>query len=54
MILDDDVWTVTGILLIAKGQEINQLIRKRLHNFAETAGIREPLQVLVPRRENPS
>lgn len=54
MILDDDVLTVTGILLIAKGQEINQLIRKRLHNFAETTGIREPLQVLVPRREEPS
>ena len=51
MILDDDVWTTSGILLIAKGQEVNQMIRKRLHNFAETAGVREPLQVLVPLRE---
>jgi response regulator RpfG family c-di-GMP phosphodiesterase len=51
MILDDDVWTSDGVLLIAKGQEINTLIRTRLHNFAETAGVREPLQVLVPLRE---
>jgi hypothetical protein len=53
-ILDDDVWTSGGILLIAKGQEVNFLIRKRLHNFAETGGIREPLQVLVPLREKPA
>jgi response regulator RpfG family c-di-GMP phosphodiesterase len=51
MILDEDVFTTGGTLLIAKGQEVNQLIRKRLHNFAETEGIREPLQVLVPLRE---
>jgi response regulator RpfG family c-di-GMP phosphodiesterase len=50
MILDDDVFTAGGTLLIAKGQEVNQLIRKRLHNFAETEGIKEPLQVLVPLR----
>lgn len=48
MILDDDVWTTTGTLLIAKGQEVNQLIRRRLHDFAENVGIKEPLQVLVP------
>jgi response regulator RpfG family c-di-GMP phosphodiesterase len=53
MILDDDVWTINGTLLIAKGQEVNSLICKRLHNFAETTGIKEPLQVLVPLRENP-
>jgi response regulator RpfG family c-di-GMP phosphodiesterase len=54
MILDDDVWTTSGILLIAKGQEVNFLIRKRLHNFAETVGIKEPLQVLVPLKERPA
>jgi len=54
MILDDDVWTTSGVLLIAKGQEVDFLIRKRLHNFAETTGVREPLQVLVPLREKPS
>ncbi len=50
MILDDDVWTATGTLLIAKGQEVNQLIRRRLHDFAENVGVKEPLQVLVPLR----
>lgn len=50
MILDDDVWTESGTLLIAKGQEVTPLIIKRLHNFAETSGVKEPLQVLVPLR----
>jgi len=54
MILDDDVCTTSGILLIAKGQEVNQLIRRRLHDFAENVGVKEPLQVLVPLAEKPS
>ncbi|MBM4283724.1 MAG: response regulator [Deltaproteobacteria bacterium] len=48
MILDDDVFTKDNTMLIAKGQEVNPLIRKRLHTFAETVGIKEPLRVLVP------
>jgi response regulator RpfG family c-di-GMP phosphodiesterase len=54
MILDDDVFTMNGTLLIAKGQEVTRLIIQRLHNFAETEGIKEPLQVLVPLREKSS
>jgi response regulator RpfG family c-di-GMP phosphodiesterase len=54
MILDDDVFTTGGTLLIAKGQEVTPLIIKRLHNFAETAGVKEPLQVLVPLQAMPS
>ncbi len=53
MIFDDDVYTKTGTLLISRGQEVTPLIRKRLHTFVETTGIREPLQMLVPvRRES--
>lgn len=48
MILDDDVWTKTNTLLITKGQEVSPLIRKRLKNFAETVGVKEPIRVLVP------
>ncbi|MBI4795839.1 MAG: response regulator [Deltaproteobacteria bacterium] len=48
MILDDDVWTKTDTLLITKGEEISTLIRKRLKNFAETVGVKEPIRVLVP------
>ncbi|MEW6657095.1 MAG: response regulator [Thermodesulfobacteriota bacterium] len=48
MILDEDVSTKGGTLLIAKGQEMSLLIRKRLKNFAETVGMKEPVRVLVP------
>ncbi|MBI4643651.1 MAG: response regulator [Deltaproteobacteria bacterium] len=48
MILDDDVWTKTDTLLITKGEEISTLIRRRLKNFAETVGVKEPIRVLVP------
>jgi len=48
MILDDDIWTQTGTLLITKGQEVSSIIKKRLKNFAETVGVKEPIRVLVP------
>jgi hypothetical protein len=48
MILDDDVYTKTGALLIAKGQEVSSLIRRRLKSFAETVGVKEPIRVLLP------
>jgi response regulator RpfG family c-di-GMP phosphodiesterase len=48
MILDDDVYTKTGSLLIARGQEVSSLIRRRLKSFAETVGVKEPIRVLVP------
>jgi response regulator RpfG family c-di-GMP phosphodiesterase len=51
MIFDDDVYTMTGTLLISRGQEVTPLIRKRLHAFGEAAGIKEPLQMLVPVRK---
>ena len=51
MILDDDVYTRDGTLLVSKGQEITYLLRKRLHAFAETIGLKEPLRVLVPLAE---
>jgi response regulator RpfG family c-di-GMP phosphodiesterase len=48
MILDNSILTAKGTILITKGQEVNQLMRKRLKAFAETIGIREPIRVLVP------
>lgn len=48
MLLDDDVMTLTGTLLVTKGQEVTPLMRKRLKSFAETVGLKEPLRVLVP------
>jgi hypothetical protein len=54
MILDDDVKNTKGAVLIAKGQEVNQLIRKRLDTLAKTEEIKQPLQVLVPLRDKVS
>ncbi|MGQ9688778.1 MAG: HD domain-containing phosphohydrolase [Desulfobaccales bacterium] len=50
MIFDDDVYTKTGTLLISRGQEVTPLIRRRLHTYGETVGIKEPLKMLVPVR----
>jgi response regulator RpfG family c-di-GMP phosphodiesterase len=54
MILDDDVKNTKGAVLIAKGQEVNQLIRQRLDTLAKTEEIKQPLQVLVPLRDKVS
>ena len=54
MILDDDIYTKEGTMLVSKGQEVNYLLRKRLHAFGETVGLREPLRVLVPLAEKPA
>lgn len=48
MILDDDVFTQDGTMLVSKGQEVTNLLRRRLQTFAETIGLKEPLRVLVP------
>ena len=48
MILDQDVRTASGILLIAKGQEVTPSMHQRLENFARIGeGIQEPIKVLI-------
>jgi response regulator RpfG family c-di-GMP phosphodiesterase len=47
MLLDQDVKTVTGLLLVPKGQEITRTVLVRLRNFAEGIGVEEPCRVLV-------
>jgi response regulator RpfG family c-di-GMP phosphodiesterase len=49
MILAEDVKGTTGTLLIANGQEISKSLLLRLKNFAFTAGVHQPIKVLVPR-----
>jgi hypothetical protein len=51
MILDEDVFASTGLLIIAKGQEVTPTLKQRLRNFSRTGGIRQPIKVLVPVRE---
>jgi len=48
MVLDQDVKTVTGIMLVLKGQEITTPVMRRLVSFAKTVGIVEPISVLAP------
>jgi len=47
MILDRDVFSKNGLLLLAKGQEITESALARLKNFAQTIGVAEPLSVVT-------
>lgn len=49
MILDADVRARTGILLVARGQDVTYSVIECLRNFASRVGVQEPLRVLVPR-----
>uniref|UniRef100_A0A831ZYY6 Response regulator n=1 Tax=Desulfacinum infernum TaxID=35837 RepID=A0A831ZYY6_9BACT len=48
MIVGEDVMSLKGVLLIAKGQEITPALLERLRNFAKTVGVKEPIRVLIP------
>ena len=47
MILFEDVKTVSGRLLISRGQEVTPMLIRRLKNFAVKGGVQEPVRVLV-------
>jgi response regulator RpfG family c-di-GMP phosphodiesterase len=53
MVLAQDVYSTTGILLVPQGQEITPLVRLRLANIAAKGGLVDPLRVIV-RREAPA
>jgi len=48
MVFAEDVKGSSGVMLIAKGQEVTPSLIQRLKNYAVGAGIREPLKVTVP------
>jgi response regulator RpfG family c-di-GMP phosphodiesterase len=48
MILAADVMSVSGFLLVAKGQTVTPTLRQRLENFLMRRGIAEPIKVFVP------
>jgi len=48
MIVNADVFSNGGLLLLAKGQEVTGSALLRLHNFAATTGVVEPISALVP------
>jgi response regulator RpfG family c-di-GMP phosphodiesterase len=48
MILDEDVRSSKGQLLISKGRQLNDVALRRLRYFERNSSIEEPIRVLVP------
>jgi CheY-like chemotaxis protein len=48
MMLDADVLTVTGQVLVRKGERVNPTLTTRLRNFDATIGLIQPLRVFTP------
>jgi hypothetical protein len=47
MVLDQDVITTTGLVLVRKGERVTEVLARRLENFALSVGVQEPIKVLV-------
>jgi ActR/RegA family two-component response regulator len=48
MVLEEEIRTNTGLLIVAKGQEISYTLLARLKNFSHNRAIPENVMVLVP------
>lgn len=48
MIIDSDIYSLNGVLLIKKGQPVTYQILSSLKNFSRNVGIVEPFAVLTP------
>ena len=48
MIADENILSVKGLLLIAKGQEVSNPMIERLRSFAKTTHVIEPFRMKVP------
>jgi response regulator RpfG family c-di-GMP phosphodiesterase len=47
MIINEEVKTPTGLLIVAKGQELTVSLLERLRNFRERGAIKDPISVIV-------
>jgi hypothetical protein len=47
MILDQDVFSSAGALLLVKGQEITDTVLPRIINFQRYVGVMQPIRILV-------
>lgn len=54
MIVGAGIYSQTGLLLLAKGQQITDSAMARLTSFASLFGIMEPISVVVPSSESPA
>lgn len=48
MIADEDIVTVSGVLLVSKGSTVTKALKERLRNYSNSVGIKEPFKVRVP------
>jgi HD-GYP domain-containing protein (c-di-GMP phosphodiesterase class II) len=48
MVFAADVTTRTGMLLIARGQEVTAGMLERIRNFSEHLGVKEPVLMTIP------
>jgi len=48
MILGEDIRASNGRILITRGQEISSIMINRLNNISKSAGIQEPITILIP------
>jgi response regulator RpfG family c-di-GMP phosphodiesterase len=48
MLVDEEIKTKSGLLLMARGQEVTRPTLERLRSFYRTAGIEEPVRMRVP------
>lgn len=48
MILDQDVFSNAGALLLVKGQEITETVLPRIINFQRYVGVLQPIRILYP------
>jgi len=48
MVLDQDVTSRGGLLLVSKGQPVTVAVIQRLRSFAHGIGVREPFRVRIP------
>ena len=48
MVLDQDVFSHSGALLLVKGQEITEAVLPRIYNFQKYMGILQPIKILIP------
>jgi hypothetical protein len=47
MVLDEDVRTATGSLVLARGHEVSFTLIERLRSYGQRVGVREPFRVRV-------
>jgi hypothetical protein len=47
MVLDEDIRTITGSLVLAKGHEVTFALIERLRSYGQRVGVVEPFRVLV-------